>query len=40
MPHDILIGRYQAEGANSQGHEPVFVFGMEMEGAGPDRFLI
>src|SRR4030088_2481040 len=28
MPHDVLIGRYQADGANSQGQEPVFIFGM------------
>ncbi len=40
MPHDVLIARHQADGANSQGQEPIFVLDMWMEGAGPNRFLI
>src|SRR5450759_2465677 len=43
MPHDVLIARHQAQGANSQGHEPVFILGMQgtqMQWTGPDGFLI
>jgi hypothetical protein len=40
MPHDILIRRYQSQGARSEGHEPVSILRMQMQRTGPDRFLI
>lgn len=40
MPHDVLVGRQQAESANCQGREPTLVLCVQMQGAGPNRFLI
>ena len=43
MPHDVLISCHHTEGANSEGHKPVFTLAMQgtqMQRAGPDRLLI
>jgi hypothetical protein len=43
MPHNVVIGRHQAQGSDSQGHEPVSILGMQglqMQWTGPGRFLI
>src|SRR5258708_676639 len=42
MPHDVRIGRNQAQGANAEGREPVSlsISSMQMQRTRPDRFLI
>ena len=40
MPHDRIVGRYQAEGSERSRHQPVPIRSAQAQRARPNRFLV
>src|SRR5712671_3253544 len=40
MPHDRIVGRYQAEGSERNRHQPVPIHSAQAQRALPNRFLV